>query len=148
MPCFTEADNLLGLELSPHKLVTGGDRRISHGVALAIQAATFLKSGTDIEAAFCNIVLTWCYQVMKMKGLRICSDHFSIVVLNNIAGRCIKNASLTIRQGDKFSIEMFTYGMNPVLVYLEKFLQGIPILQLPVQGPVQCTVSSASPSTT
>ena len=139
--------------ISPHQLVTGGDRRISHGVALArdaIQAASTIKSGcgildTDLEAAFCNMVLTWCYQVMKRKGLspavikryqNLYSDHFSIVVVNNIAGRSFKNVRLTIRQGDKFSMEMFTYGMDPVLWYLEKRLQGIPIHHLPVQGPV------------
>ena len=91
------------------------------------------------------MVLTWCYQVMERKGLspkvierykNLYSDHFSIVVVNNITGRCVKNVRLTIRQGDKFSMEMFTFGMDPVLVYLEKRLQGILIHQVPVQGPV------------
>ena len=116
--------------------------------SLGHSGSYFSKIRHRYRSSFLQHHFDLCYQVMKMKGLRICSDHFSIVVLNNVAGRCIKNASLTIRQGDKFSIEMFTYGMDPVLVYLEKCLQGIPILQLPVQGPVQCTVSSASPSTT
>ena len=148
--------------ISPHQLVTGGDRRISHGVALArdaINAASTLKSGcgildTDLIAAFCNMVLTWCYQVMERKGLspkvierykNLYSDHFSIVVVNNISGRCIKNVRLTIRQGDKFSMEMFTFGMDPVLVYLEKRLKGIIIHQLPVQGPVLLPLPPSPP---
>ena len=38
--------------------------------------------------------------------------------------------------GDKFSMELFTFGIDPVLGYLEKRLKGIPIHHLPVEGPV------------
>ena len=140
--------------ISPHQLVTGGDRRISHGVAKArdaIMAASSTKSGcgildTDLVAAFDNMVLTWCYLVLEKKGLstsvinryrNLYSDHVSVVVINNIAGRSFKNLRLTIRQGDKFSMELFSFGMDPILSYLEKRLQGITIHTLPVHGPVQ-----------
>ena len=139
--------------ISPHQLVTGGDRRISHGVALArdaIQASSSLKSGcgildTDLIAAFCNMTLPWCLLVMKKKGidekvinryLNLYRDNYSIVVVNNIKGRCIKNVRMSVRQGDKFAMEIFSFGMDPVLTYLERRLEGILIHSLPVQGPV------------
>ena len=139
--------------ISPHQLVTGGDRRISHGVALArdaIHAAASLKKGcgildTDLVAAFCNMVLTWCLQVMEKKGIspqvikrfkNLYMKNFSIVVVNNIPGRCIENVRLSVRQGDKCAMEIFTFGMDPVLSYLEKRLEGILIHSLPVQGPL------------
>ena len=63
--------------ISTLQLVTGGSRRISHGVAMArdaIQAASsnITECGildTDLIAAFCNMVATWCYMVMSRKGL-------------------------------------------------------------------------------
>ena len=51
-------------------------------------------------------------------------DNMSIIVVNNIQGRCIKNTRLSIRQGDKFAMELFSYGMDPILGYLEKRLTG------------------------
>ena len=143
--------------ISPHQLVTGGDRRISHGVALArdaIHAASSLKSGcgildTDLVAAFCNMVLTWCLQVMERKGVspevikrfrNLYEKNYSIIVVNNIPGRCIENIRLSVRQGDKCAMEIFTFGMDPVLSYLEKRLEGILIHSLPVQGPILSTL--------
>ena len=106
--------------ISPNQLVTGGDRRISHGVAKArdaIHAASSLRTGcgildTDLVAAFCNMVLTWCLQVLKKKGLsqnvikryeNLYNDHVSLIVVNTIIGRSVRNIRLTIRQGDKFA---------------------------------------------
>ena len=143
--------------ISPQQLVTGGDRRISHGVALArdaINAAASLKRGcgildTDLVAAFCNMVLTWCLKVMEKKGMslevikrfkNLYMKNYSIIVVNNIPGRCIENVRLTVRQGDKCAMEIFTFGMDPVLCYLEKRLEGILIHSLPVQGPILNTL--------
>ena len=149
--------------ISPHQLVTGGDRRISHGVALArdaIFAASSLKTGcgildTDLVAAFCNMVLTWCLQVMEKKGIspavikrfkNLYENNYSIIVVNNIPGRCIKNVRLSVRQGDKCAMEIFTFGMDPVLTYLEKRLEGILIHSLPVQGPLLSTPLLSPPA--
>jgi exonuclease III len=139
--------------ISRHQFVTGGDRRISHGVALARDAVhaaggSGLECGildTDLVAAFCNMVVMWCTAVMIKKGLdpkvverynNLYSENYSIIVVNNILGRSIKNTRMSIRQGDKFAMELFTFGMDPVLSYLEKRLKGIIIHSLPVQGPV------------
>ena len=63
-------------------------------------------------------------------------DNFSIVVVNNIQGRCVKNTRQSIRQGDKFAMELFAYGMDPILHYLASRLKGILIHSTPVQGPM------------
>ena len=149
--------------ISPNQLVTGGDRRISHGVAKArdaIHAASSLKTGcgildTDLVAAFCNMVLTWCLMVLRKKGLsenvlkryeNLYNDHVSIVVVNTILGRSVRNSRLTIRQGDKFAMELFTFGMDPILIYLEKRLKGIVVHSLPVQGPMPLNAVTQPPA--
>ena len=85
--------------ISPLQLVTGGDKRISHGVAMArdaIHAAGIKRDrcgilDTDLTAAFCNMVSTWCFTVMQKKGLslevisryrNLYDRNFSIVVVN------------------------------------------------------------------
>ena len=135
--------------ISPLQLVTGGEKRISHGVAMARDAINIAESkkteygmlDTDLIAACCNMVLTWCYLVLSKKGLsakvinrykNLYDDNFSIVVVNNIQGRCLKNTRQSIRQGDKFAMELFAYGMDPILHYLESRLKGILIHSTPV----------------
>ena len=139
--------------ISPLQLVTGGEKRISHGVAIArdaIHMAGKYKTrcgilDTNLIAAFCNMVATWCYQVLEKKGLcievinryrNLYNDNLLVIVVNNTPGKCIKNIRQSIRQGDKFSMELFSYGMDPILGYLERRLQGILIHSIPVQGPV------------
>ena len=103
--------------LSPFQLVAGDDRRIHHGINLArdaIQASGKLKTGcglldTDYMAAFDFLVMTWVFQVLRKKGLNeavinrlanLYKDNVSIVVVNNIQGKAIKNNRLSLRQGD------------------------------------------------
>ena len=43
-------------------------------------------------------------------------------MVNNVVGKTIANIRLSIRQGDKASMEWFTYGIDPVITYLEKRL--------------------------
>ena len=138
--------------VSPLQLVAGGDRKIHHGIAMArdaIQAARKSRVGcgildTDLIAAFDWMVMSWVQLVLRKKGMceeaisratNLYTDNFSIVVVNNVSGKVIKNVRLSIRQGDKASMEWFTYGIDPVLDYLDKRLQGILIHSLPVQGP-------------
>ena len=139
--------------ISHLQLVTGGNKRISHGVAMArdaIHAAGINRHrcailDTDLIAAFCNMVLTWCFSVMSRKGLapeiisryrNLYDWNYSIVVVNGIPGRCIENKQMSVRQGDKFTMEIFAYGMDPVLDYLAIRLKGIHINSKKVQGPI------------
>ena len=139
--------------VSSLQLVAGDDRRVHHGIALArdaINAAGKSRLGcgildTDLIAAFDWMVMPWVQLVLAKKGLceeaisrisNLYSDSVSLVVVNNMLGRTIGNVRLSIRQGDKASMEWFTYGIDPILTYLEKRLTGILIYSIPVQGPL------------
>ena len=125
--------------LSPHQLVAGDDRRIHHGINLArdaILASSKLKTGcgiidTDYMAAFDFLVMSWVFQVLEKKGLSIAiidrlknlyTDSISIVVVNNIYGKSVKN-------------QRRAYGIDPLITFLERRLTGILITSIPVLGP-------------
>jgi hypothetical protein len=91
------------------------------------------------------MTMTWVRLVLRKKGMReeainrvtnLYADGISIVVVNNILGRVVKNNRMSIRQGDKASMEWFTYGVDPIITYLERRLQGILIHALPILGPL------------
>ena len=91
--------------------------------------------------------------VLKKKGLsqlvidrlrNLYQDNLSVIVVNNIEGKCIVNKRLSLRQGDVPSMFFFAYGIDPLITYLDKRLQGILICSLPVHGPV--LDSSTSPT--
>ena len=73
--------------------------------------------------------------INKLKNLY--NDNLSIVVVNNVEGKCIKNIRMSLRQGDVPSMFFFAYGIDPLITYLEKRLTGILIYSLPVPGPVE-----------
>ena len=88
--------------------------------------------------------LDWVFKVLKKKGLddrviarlkNLYRDNMSLIVVNNIPGKLVKNIRLSIRQGDLPSMHLFSFGIDPVLSYLEKRLNGILIASLPVHGP-------------
>ena len=56
--------------------------------------------------------------------------------MNNIPGKSVKNIRLSLRQGDLPSMHLFSFGIDPILGYLEKRLNGILITSLPLLGPV------------
>ena len=148
--------------ISPLQLVSGGNKRISHGIAMARDAISATSDNkvrcgildTDLIAAFCNMVVTWCLQVMYRKGLdpaviaryrNLYDDNFSIIVVNGVQGRCVKNTRMSVRQGDKFAMELFSFGMDPILGYLKRRLTGILIHSAPVQGPVLLPIPPPPP---
>ena len=136
------------------QLVSGGSKRISHGIALdrdAINAANKSREDcgildTDLVAAFCIMVSLWCFKVLIKKGLDpqvvdryliLYTDNLLIVVVNNIQGRWFANNRMSVRQGDKFAMELFSFDMDPILKYLHKRLKGILIHSSPRLGPLQ-----------
>ena len=140
--------------LSPLQLVAGEDRRIHHGINLARDAIWAAgKQGlgcgildTDLEAGFDFMTLSWCLMVLEKKGAcpqllarlsNLYKDHYSIIVVNNIPGAAVKNQRLTLRQGDVPSMELFSFGIDPLPVLLEITLKGILISSTPVHGPSQ-----------
>ena len=148
--------------LSPQQLAAGDDRRISFGICLArdaINAASKAKQGcgiadNDFEAAFDFLCLDWVKLVLEKKGVaaaalarfsNIYSDGITVPVVNNIPGKAILNKRLSLRQGDRPSGIWFCYGIDPLLVYLERRLQGILIHSIPFQGPLQQGHTGALP---
>ena len=140
--------------LSHLQLVAGNDRRIHHGINMA-RNAIFAASkpghagcgilDTDLIAAFDFLCMDWVYMVLDKKGLdrkvisrlrNLYMDSYTITVVNNIQGKAIKNTRLSLRQGDLPSMHFFSYGIDPLLSYLERRLQGILISSLPAQGPL------------
>ena len=138
--------------LSPVQYVGGSNRRIHHGIAKArdaIHAAGRSKVGcgiadTDFVAAFDWLVLSWVWQVLdklgvdgsvinRVKGLY--EDSITITVVNNMFGRVFLDKRGSLRQGGCASMEWFCFGIDPLVRYLEKRLQGILISSLPVSGP-------------
>ena len=88
--------------------------------------------------------LNWCLQVLKKKGAcpsfitrlqNLYNNNLSVVVVNNVPGAAVENIRLTLRQGDIPSMELFSFGIDPLLVLLERVLQGILICSVPVLGP-------------
>ena len=100
----------------------------------------------DLEfiAAFCLQTMEWVLMVGKAKGLNnqviamiknICSNRISIPVINSVPGKAIPNLRGTLSQGCPSSMNWFSIGIDPLLVYLERTLQGILIYSLPTAGP-------------
>ena len=130
--------------LNPNQLSAGDDRRIHHGICKArdaINTANSRNQGSGIldnvyMAAFDLMVLTWVFMVLQAKGLdkkviarlkNLYDNHLTVVVINNIQGRCFANTRWSIRQGDRPSSILFCYGLDPHLDWLENRLRGIPI---------------------
>ena len=131
--------------------MAGKDRRIHHGINLArdaIWAAGKRGQGcgildTDLVAGFDYMTLSRCLRVLEKKGAcaefitrleNMYSNNLSVVVVNNIQGAAVKNVRLTLRQGDIPSMELFCFGIDPLIHRLERVLQGILIAAAPVQG--------------
>ena len=150
----TRHNQILAHTLCPEQLAAGSDRRISHGICLArdaVYAAGMRKTGCgladkDFISAFDFMCLDWIKKVLEKKGMaqaaldrfsNIYSEGITIPVINNILGTSLLNKRLSLRQGDRPSGVWFCYGIDPLLIYLQRRLQGILIHSLPVLGPTQ-----------
>ena len=100
---------------------------------------------TDLVAAFDFLCLDWVYMVLEKKGLdrkvilrlqNLYRDNITVVVVNNVLGKAVRNIRLSLRQGDLPSMHFFGFGIDPLLSYLEKRLNGILVTSLPLLGPV------------
>ena len=140
--------------LSPNQLVAGEDRRIHHGIAKArnaiYSAGREVKKGcgildTDYMSAFDLLVLDWVFLVLAKKGLckeaidrikNLYKNNISVVVVNNIQGKAVLNIRLSLRQGDVPSMHFFAYAIDPLLILLDRILEGILIHSSPTFGPL------------
>ena len=139
--------------LSPYQYVAGNDKTIHHGIARArdaIHAAAKkgLRCGIgdlDYVAAFDYLTLSWVWMVLEQKGVRrattmrlqnLFKNGLTVPVINSLTRRAILDCRGALRQGGCGSMEWFSFGIDPLLLYLDKNLTGIPIISLPVLGPV------------
>ena len=140
--------------LSSKQLVAGNNRRIYHGINAARDAiwkAGSAKMGcgivdNDYKAAFDYLVMTWVFKVLLAKGLdpkiidhlkNLYMENITVVVVNNKMGRAFSNNRMSLRQGDLPSMFWFAYAIDPLLLFLDSRLKGIPVFKLLVSGPVQ-----------
>ena len=82
----------------------------------------------DFLARFDWLIMSWLYSVLKKKGVaaevidrlgRLYENNISIVVVNNILGRAIRNKRQSLRQGDKPSMCWFSVAIDPLIYYLD-----------------------------
>ena len=138
--------------LSPLQLVAGSDLRIHHGICRArdaIKAASRRREGcgmldADFEAGFDYLAMSWTYEVLLKKNCsanvvsrlkRVYSDNLCTVVVNNVLGKTISNHRCSLKQGGIPSMYYSSIELDPILEYLVKRLQGIPVFRLPVARP-------------
>jgi hypothetical protein len=74
-------------------------------------------------------------QLVINRLVNLYQDNLSIIVVNNIEGKCMKNTRLSLHQGDVSSMFFFAYGIDPLISYLERRLTWILVSSLPVSGP-------------
>ena len=73
--------------------------------------------------------------INRLKNLYACS--ITVVVVNNKLGQVFSDSRGSLRQGGLSSMEWFAFEIDPLLRFLEKRLEGIPIITIPISGPVQ-----------
>lgn len=156
----TRLNKVSKVGLSEHQYVQGGDRNISHCVNKARD--TIVSGSTskdlcaiqenDFKSAFDFMMSEWPIMVLKKKG---CGDKFaewigtffkevySTVVINKVRGAIIRLLR-SLRQGDKPSMLLFAYGIDPFLTRLNKNLPGILICKrkMKVFGPLTATTTT------
>ena len=90
------------------------------------------------------MTLDWVLKVLKAKGLdqtvinrlyRLYANNLTVVVVNDIPGKCFKNNYMSIRQGDRPSSTLFCFGIDPHIAWLERRLKGILIYKQSAEGP-------------
>ena len=78
---------------------------------------------------------------MHEKVLNIISglykNNLTITVVNNIKGKSFRNNRGSLRQGDLPSMTWFSYKIEPLFLYLDRRLAGIPICSLTTLGPAE-----------
>ena len=149
--------------LSAHQYAAG-PRRITHAISQArdaIQSVSPNQKGlglieTDFMIAYDLLAVSWTWRVLQRKG---CSPDFIstlrsiyettpnyvINIINNEQQEKILNKRKNIKQGDRTSTTLFCFSVDPLLVHLDKRLQGYVYHKLPTQGPKHPSLGPPSP---
>ena len=134
--------------LSTNQLAAGSNRRIYHGVNRVRDTVQSMWNknisggvlDNDYKMAFDLMIMLWVFQVLRAKGVdqrvierlkNIYQDNITVVVVNGVPGKAVKNTRWSMRQGDLPSVFWFCYGIEPLVIYLEKRLKGLTIYSSP-----------------
>ena len=71
--------------------------------------------------------------ISRLEGLY--GGSITVPVVNSLQGRENHDVRNALRQGRVRSMDWFAVGIDPLLVFLDKQLKGIPVISLPVSGP-------------
>ena len=131
---------LINYTVSHRQFTLGEEKGIHHAISLAHDTIYISKlknkgcaiADLDFKAAFNFLSMDLAIKRIR----RYYENSITIPIINCIPGREIPNKSLTLRQGDCPSSMWFGYRIDPLLIYLEKRLTGIPIHSLPCIGPI------------
>ena len=64
-------------------------------------------------------------------------ENITVVIVNNKMGKAFSNNRMSLRQGDLPSMFWLACAIDPLLLFLDSRLKGIPVFKLLVSGPVQ-----------
>ena len=139
--------------LSPHQFAAG-PRRITHAICLArdtINNFSPHQKGaalfeTDFESAYDFLAVKWIWKVLErkkcsqayigtLKAIYEVAECYVINIINNEQQKPILNRRKNIRQGDRTSTILFAFGIDPLLGFLSKRLQGHVYHKLAAAGP-------------
>ena len=90
--------------------------------------------------------MSWVWQVLEYKGVNaatlsrlrnLYSEGITVPVVNNTPLPAIYDKRGSLRQGGTGSMEWFAFGIDPLLLFLEKNLTGILVSSSPISGPAK-----------
>ena len=139
--------------LSPMQF-SAGPRRIAHAISKARDVVDNTKPTdrgcavveTDFVGAYEKMSVSWVWKVLQKKKcdegfvsvLRAIyeqTDSFIIPMVNNEPQKRLTNKRKNIRTGDSIATCLFNYGVDPLLILLNKKLKGIEYFRCVTQGP-------------
>ena len=98
--------------------------------------------------------MDWVFKVLEKKGLshlaierikRYYENSVTVPIIHCKPGKIIHKKRLTLRQGDCPSSLWFGYAIDPLLIYLERRLSGIPLHSKPCFGPTKSNSKNKIP---
>ena len=139
--------------LAPQQYAAG-PRRITHAICQARDLINSISPShkgiaiieTDFVSAYDNLSVKWIWRVLErkkcspvfiqtLKNIYEISKCYVINIVNNEQQQRILNKKKNIRQGDRTSTILYNYGVDPLLIRLNRRLQGYVYHKLPTAGP-------------
>ena len=139
--------------ISPQQYAAG-PRKITHAITQARDCVNNLSTSKhpccvvelDMVAAYDKMQLNWIWKVLlkkkcsekfveKLKQIFEDSERYIISVINGQPQERFLNKRKHLGQGDRSSTILFIFGMEPVLIHLQKYLKGVIYHKRATEGP-------------